>query len=118
MLTLVMIPALCCDEGLYEGVIATLSDLVSPQIIIPYEATLKDCADKLLNEVEGDFIVMGTSFGGHVAREVALSASTRVKACGSSGQGRVRSPISRPGSSAAPSCAMGVRRRSISSSTR
>jgi len=79
MLTLVMIPALCCDEGLYEGVTAPLSDFVSPRIIIPYAATLEDCADKVQNEVGGEFIVMGTSFGGHVAREVALSAPERVK---------------------------------------
>ncbi len=79
MRKLVMIPALCCDEGLYDGITAALSDLVDPRIIIPYEATLAACADKVLGEVEGDFIVMGTSFGGHVAREVALAAPERVK---------------------------------------
>ena len=79
MLTLVMIPALCCDEGLYQGVTAPLSGLVSERIIIPYEATLRACAEKVLGEVAGDFIVMGTSFGGHVARETALLAPDRVK---------------------------------------
>src|SRR5262245_50579524 len=79
MIALVMIPALCCDEDLYEGVTPAFSDLVSPRIIIPYEATLENCADKVLKEVEGEFIVMGTSFGGHVAREVALAAPRRVK---------------------------------------
>jgi pimeloyl-ACP methyl ester carboxylesterase len=79
MITLVMIPALCCDEGLYEGVTAGLSDLASPRIVIPYEATLAACAARVLSDVEGDFIVMGTSFGGHVAREVALAAPERVK---------------------------------------
>jgi pimeloyl-ACP methyl ester carboxylesterase len=79
MQTLVMIPALCCDEGLYQGIVPALSDLVSPRIIIPYEATLKACAEKVLGEVAGDFIVMGTSFGGHVAREIALAAPDRVK---------------------------------------
>ncbi len=79
MIPLVMIPALCCDEGLYEGISAALSDLVSPRIIIPYETTLAKCAETVLTQVEGDFIVMGTSFGGHVAREVALAAPERVK---------------------------------------
>jgi pimeloyl-ACP methyl ester carboxylesterase len=79
MLPLVMIPALCCDEGLYDGITAAFSDLVSLRIIIPYEATFAACAEKVLNDVDGDFIVMGTSFGGHVAREVALSAPERVK---------------------------------------
>lgn len=79
MQTLVMIPALCCDEGLYGEVAERLSDLVSPRIIIPYEATFARCAAKVLSEVDGDFIIMGTSFGGHVARETALAAPERVK---------------------------------------
>lgn len=79
MQTLVMIPALCCDEGLYDGILATLADLVSPRIIIPYESTLAACAQKVLDDVDGDFIIMGTSFGGHVARETALTAPERVK---------------------------------------
>jgi pimeloyl-ACP methyl ester carboxylesterase len=74
-----MIPALCCDEGLYQGITDALTDLVSPRIIIPCETTLAACADKVLGEVDGDFLVMGTSFGGHVAREVTLSAPERVK---------------------------------------
>ena len=79
MLPLIMIPALCCDDGLYHGVTAALSDLVSPRIIIPYEGTLAACAEKVLQAVDGGFIVMGTSFGGHVAREAALAAPDRVK---------------------------------------
>ena len=79
MQMLVMIPALCCDEGLYEGIAGALADIVSPRIITPYEATLEACADRVLSQVEGDFIVMGTSFGGHVARETALAAPKRVK---------------------------------------
>jgi pimeloyl-ACP methyl ester carboxylesterase len=79
MQTLVMVPALCCDEGLYEEVAAALSDLVSIRIITPYEASFAACAKKVLEEAEGDFIIMGTSFGGHVARETALAAPARVK---------------------------------------
>ncbi|MGE0005951.1 MAG: alpha/beta fold hydrolase [Parvibaculaceae bacterium] len=79
MLPLVMIPALCCDEGLYEGVTAPLGDLARPRVVIPYEATLAACAEKVLGQVEGDFIVMGTSFGGHVAREAALLAPGRIR---------------------------------------
>ncbi|WP_119270963.1 alpha/beta fold hydrolase [Taklimakanibacter deserti] len=94
MIPLVMIPALCCDEGLYEDIIPALSDLVSPRIIIPYEATLAACAEKLLGQIEGDFIVMGTSFGGHVAREVALAAPERVKGLWiiGAGAGAIASP--------------------------
>ncbi len=79
MRTLVMIPALCCDAGLYGEVAERLADLVRLRIIIPCEPSLAGCAGKVLGDVEGDFIVMGTSFGGHVAREVALAAPDRVK---------------------------------------
>jgi pimeloyl-ACP methyl ester carboxylesterase len=94
MITLVMIPALCCDEGLYDGITAALSDLVSPRIIIPGEATLAACAEKILSDADGDFIVMGTSFGGHVAREVAFAAPQRVKGLWiiGAGPGAVASP--------------------------
>jgi len=79
MLPLVMIPALCCDEGFYDDVKDRFADLASPQIVIPYENTLAACVERVLNAVEGDFIIMGTSFGGHVARETALAAPERVK---------------------------------------
>lgn len=79
MLPLVMIPALCCDEGLYEDVTRRFADLVSPRVVNPYENTLAACVERVLSAVEGDFLIMGTSFGGHVARETALTAPGRVK---------------------------------------
>jgi pimeloyl-ACP methyl ester carboxylesterase len=87
MQTLVMVPALCCDEGLYEGIAAALADIVSPRIINPYAASFAACAKKVLDEVEGNFIIMGTSFGGHVARETALAAPERVKGLWITGAG-------------------------------
>lgn len=74
-----MIPALCCDEGLYDDVTARFADLVAPRIVIPYANTLAACVEHVLSAVEGDFIIMGTSFGGHVARETAFAAPERVK---------------------------------------
>lgn len=79
MLPLVMIPALCCDKGLYDGVTERFADLASPRILIPYENSLAACAERVLAAVQGDFLIMGTSFGGHVARETALAAPERVK---------------------------------------
>ena len=58
MLPLVMIPALCCDEGFYDDVKDRFADLASPQIVIPYENTLAACVERVLNAVEGDFIIM------------------------------------------------------------
>ncbi len=80
MLTLVLIPALGCDGELYEPVMAELSKLVVPRTLVVDDATLADCAGRVLSEVEGDFAVAGTSFGGNVALEVALAAPGRVKA--------------------------------------
>lgn len=79
MLPLVMIPALCCDEGLYADVKDRFVDFVDPRIVIPYENTLAACVEKVLAAIEGEFVIMGTSFGGHVARETALAAPERVK---------------------------------------
>lgn len=79
MLPLVMIPALCCDEGLYDDVKDSFADLANVKMVVPYEDSLAACVDKVLSAVDGDFIVMGTSFGGHVARETAFAAPARVK---------------------------------------
>jgi pimeloyl-ACP methyl ester carboxylesterase len=79
MHTLVMIPALCCDADLYAEVTEGLRDLVSGQIINPAAPTFDECVRQVLDKVEGEFIIMGTSFGGHVARETALAAPDRVK---------------------------------------
>ena len=79
MRTLIMIPALCCDGDLYAEVAEALSDLVSPRVINPAASTFDECVKQVLDESRGDFIVMGTSFGGHIARETALSAPDRVK---------------------------------------
>jgi pimeloyl-ACP methyl ester carboxylesterase len=79
MQTLVMIPALCCDDELYAEVAEGLRDLVSIRTVNPAAPTLDKCARQVLDAVDDDFIVMGTSFGGHVARETALAAPHRVK---------------------------------------
>jgi pimeloyl-ACP methyl ester carboxylesterase len=77
--SLVAIPALCCDEDLYADIVDGLGDLVSTRIVIPVAPTLGECVEQVLAEAEGQFFVMGTSFGGHVARETALLAAERVR---------------------------------------
>jgi pimeloyl-ACP methyl ester carboxylesterase len=79
MLTLVMIPALCCDGDLYAEIAEGLRDLASIQIVNPAASTFDACVEQVLAAVESDLIIMGTSFGGHVARETALAAPDRVK---------------------------------------
>lgn len=79
MLPLLLLPALCCDADLYEPIVEGLQDLVSPRTIIPAEPTIVGSAHSVLAQEDGPFVVLGTSFGGQVAREVALAAPGRVK---------------------------------------
>jgi pimeloyl-ACP methyl ester carboxylesterase len=75
---LVMIPALCCDAGLYDGFEAALGDLADVKIVSVAAPGFAQCGAQILEAVPGPFIAMGTSFGGHVARELALAAPERV----------------------------------------
>lgn len=79
MLPLVMIPALGCDAGLYEPVFDDLHPLADPRALVVTEPTLGACVSRVLSEVEGDFLIAGTSFGGYVALETALAAPERVR---------------------------------------
>jgi pimeloyl-ACP methyl ester carboxylesterase len=77
--TLIAIPALGCDERLYAKIAAGLGDLVSLRTIMADKDRLAACAEQVLAEAAGEFIVLGTSFGGRVAMETALAAPGRVK---------------------------------------
>ena len=94
MNTLVMIPALGCDAGLYEKIAARLGDFVSLRTIVADRGSLAACASQVLDAVDGDFIILGTSFGGRVALETALAAPERVKGLAviGAGQGAVADP--------------------------
>jgi pimeloyl-ACP methyl ester carboxylesterase len=76
---LVAIPALCCDGDLYAAMAEGLADLVSLRTIIPVARTLTGCVQRVLNEIDEPAFVVGTSFGGHVAREMALLAPQRMR---------------------------------------
>jgi len=84
---LIQIPALGCDEGLYAPFNAALPESISTQIIIPIADRMAACTGQVLVQAPETFILMGTSFGGRVAMEVALSAPARVKALIISGAG-------------------------------
>lgn len=79
MHTLVMIPAFGCDERLYRGIAPGLTDIVSPRTIIAGADSFKACMEQILAAAPGTFVVLGTSFGGRAAMEVALAAPERVK---------------------------------------
>ncbi|KQT83923.1 alpha/beta fold hydrolase [Aurantimonas sp. Leaf443] len=85
---LFLIPAFACDEALYESVVELLRADFDCAVFVAEAPTLRECADALLAEAgSGRFLVWGTSFGGHVAREVALAAPGRVAGLIVSGAG-------------------------------
>lgn len=91
----VMIPALGCDERLYRSVAEVLAGKIASRTVMVSEETLAACVGKVLESVAGDFIVLGTSFGGRVALEVALASPQRVKGLAviGSGAGPVADPV-------------------------
>ena len=73
-----MIPALGCDGELYREVAAGLADLVELRTIICSGGTIAGSVEEVLNGAPPEFIVLGTSFGGRVALETALTTPQRV----------------------------------------
>ena len=74
----VFIPALLCDEQLYRDVIASAGDrIVSTVLSSPNPDLAASCADILARAPE-KFVLVGTSYGGNLALEIALAAPGRV----------------------------------------
>ena len=76
----VFIPALLCDEGLYQEVIAALGDAIEPHVLISPHPVLADSVTDILSRAPAQFALVGTSYGGNLALEVALAAPERVTA--------------------------------------
>jgi pimeloyl-ACP methyl ester carboxylesterase len=79
MVDLVMIPALGCDARLYDSILPFLPRSVQATTIIADRSTFADCIEQVLAMAPPRFVVMGTSFGGRVAMELALSAPERLQ---------------------------------------
>ena len=79
MHNLVMIPALGCDGRLYSDILPRLSDVVAPIIVVADEDTMAGCVQQVLDRAPEKFIILGTSFGGRTALEVAFTAPQRVQ---------------------------------------
>ena len=100
MQSLVMIPALGCDGKLYADILPRLSGVIEPVTIVADEDTMAGCVQQVLDRAPEKFIILGTSFGGRTALEVAFAASQRV-------QGLV---VIGAGAGAAPDPSAGFRR--------
>lgn len=79
MQTLVMIPALGCDGRLYAEIEPRLSDVAEPVTIVADRDEMGACVQQVLEQAPEKFIILGTSFGGRVALEVAFAAPQRVQ---------------------------------------
>ena len=76
----VFIPALLCDDVLYRDVIATLGNAIEPHVLMSPKPRLEDSVTDLLARAPAQFALVGTSYGGNLAMEVALAAPERVTA--------------------------------------
>ena len=80
MKNFLMLPAMGCDARLYAEITEPLSEIVSPIAVMADRDNLADCVRQVLEAAPEKFIVLGTSFGGRTALEVALAAPQRVEA--------------------------------------
>ncbi len=77
---IVFIPALLCDEALYRDVIAGLGDTVQAHVMSSPKPRLDESVADILARAPAKFALVGTSYGGNLALEVALAAPERVTA--------------------------------------
>ena len=76
----VLVPALLCDERLYSDVIADLGEQIEAQVLLSPKPLLADSVADILARAPAKFVLVGTSYGGRVALEIALAAPERVTA--------------------------------------
>ncbi|MEP6827464.1 MAG: alpha/beta hydrolase [Aestuariivirga sp.] len=73
----IQIPALGCGKSLYAPFNAAIGK--QAQTIIATANRMAGCVEQVLARAPDEFILLGTSFGGRVAIEIALAAPMRVK---------------------------------------
>ena len=77
--TLVLIPGTLCDVTLFENQQIGISNLVNCQAVDCSRCdNLGDMAKLILSEIEGDFALLGFSYGGIIAFEMMRQAPQRV----------------------------------------
>ena len=74
------IPALLCDEAMYRDVITDLGDAIEAQVMLSPKPDLADSVADILSRAPETFVLVGTSYGGSLALEIALAAPRRVRA--------------------------------------
>jgi pimeloyl-ACP methyl ester carboxylesterase len=77
-LSLVLLPAMLCDEDLYAPQIQGLRDLVEPRPLVVAAADMPTAVATVLEWAPLRFVLAGTSYGGSLALEIAIAAPDRV----------------------------------------
>lgn len=76
----VFIPALLCDERLYREVTTILGGQIDARVLMSPKPVLADSVADILARAPQKFVLVGTSYGGKLAMEIALAAPQRVTA--------------------------------------
>ena len=76
--SLVLIPALLCDEAMYREMIVFMEEDVVAQVHVASRPTMAANVAEILDHAPDRFVIGGSSYGGTVALEVALAAPDRV----------------------------------------
>jgi pimeloyl-ACP methyl ester carboxylesterase len=77
---LIMIPGTLCDAALFQYQTRDLSDIADCEVANHSSSDdLKAVAANILKAVEGDFSIMGLSYGGIIAFEIWRQAPQRIK---------------------------------------
>lgn len=79
-LDVVFIPALLCDGDMYRDVIAAAGAQIDAHVMMSPKSSLADSVADILGRAPAKFALVGTSYGGNLAMEVALAAPERVTA--------------------------------------
>ena len=80
MTPVVLIPALLCDNALYDAVLAALGGGIEPHVLTSPMPVMGDSVADILDRAPPLFALVGTSYGGNLALEGALAAPERVSA--------------------------------------
>ena len=68
------------DEAMYRDVITDLGDAIEAQVMLSPKPDLADSVADILARAPATFALVGTSYGGNLALEIALAAPERVTA--------------------------------------
>jgi pimeloyl-ACP methyl ester carboxylesterase len=72
------LPAMPCDERMYQAMLNHLADIIDPTVSVLAEPTFSDSARLLLSCAPDRFVLAGTAYGGCLALEVLSVAPERI----------------------------------------